>query len=110
MNIINCTPHEVNLVSASGCSIAVFPPSGDVARVASVEVAAPALEIDGVAVETIVREFGEVSGLPAPAPDTLYIVSSMARAAITGRDDLLVPHDFARDEAGNIIGCRRFAR
>lgn len=110
MTIINCTPHSVTLLTASGETIAVFPPSGDVARVVSVEVAAPALEIDGVAVETIVREFGEVSGLPAPAPNTMYIVSSMARAAITGRDDVLVPHDFARDAAGNIIGCRRFAR
>ena len=49
--------------------------------------------------------FGDVVDLPAPAPDTLYIVSRLVATA-ANRDDLVVPNGIVRDDNGNIIGCK----
>jgi hypothetical protein len=52
---------------------------------------------------------GAVEGLPDPAPDTRYIVSRTVAEACPDRDDLLIPDDTVRDEAGRIVACRGFA-
>ena len=51
---------------------------------------------------------GNVEGLPEQAGGVLLIVSAMVRCAAPERRDLVSPADFARDEKGNIVGCRSF--
>jgi hypothetical protein len=49
--------------------------------------------------------YGDVTGLPEPAPDTIYIVSAMVRMALPDRKDLASPAGLVRDASGNITGC-----
>ena len=65
-------------------------------------------------VELILTEFGEVSGLPEPQPDTFYVVSVVAANAAKSQgrstSDLLLVADTVRNAGGQIIGCQKFAR
>jgi hypothetical protein len=95
MNIINLTPHALNLVSPDGTNTTV-PPSGTVARVT----ATPG------ALETI-------PGIPVPIarPDTFYIVSAMVGARVS-RSDVFTPgtgpsDNPIRNEKGQIVGVTR---
>ncbi|SCL17886.1 hypothetical protein GA0074694_2164 [Micromonospora inyonensis] len=51
-----------------------------------------------------------ITPLPPPVPGTFYLVPLVVGLAAQHRDDLLVPHDTARDMTGSIIGVRRLAR
>ena len=53
--------------------------------------------------------YGSVENLPAPQPETLYIVSSMIQANCPERRDLVVPAPLVRDEKKRIIGCQGFS-
>jgi hypothetical protein len=77
------------------------PPSGKVARVATRRVPGPS--VDGI--DTFAVEFGEVEDLPAPAADTVYVVSGMVAARIN-RTDVFAPGELVRDEKGQPCGCR----
>ena len=61
-------------------------------------------EIDGVPLAVVA--YGEVTGLPDPAPGVVVVVSAMVRAACPDRADLASPGEPVRDEAGRVIGCR----
>lgn len=104
-NILNLTPHTINIVSADGAHVADIEPAGVIARVAT------ATESAGViaGIPVVRTTFGKVEGLPEPEEGTYYITSSLLAAAAkaTGRDtsDLLVPGRLLRDEAGRPIGC-----
>lgn len=105
VRIINLTPHAVTVLR-EGAEPIEYPPSGAVARCATQRQVVGSL--NGIPINR--TEFGEVSGLPDPAPGVYYIVSTLVAQALPDRDDLLVPDDTVRDEAGRIIGCRAFAR
>ena len=126
--IINLTPHSITETTTG----AVYPPSGQVARVA-VTMTVTGREVGGAPVS--VATYGEIEGLPAtaacpvcgagldsvlreqdmsychvcghdvPEPAT-YIVSGMVLAAISGRQDVVAPGDLVRDENGQPVGCR----
>lgn len=100
MEIINLTPHAINIL-ADGGTITI-PPSGTIARCG--EASEPAGEINGIPLVT--KTYTEVTGLPDEAPGVYYIVSAMVRQALPDRRDLLSPGDLVRDENGNVIGCR----
>jgi len=55
------------------------------------------------------KRFGDVTGLPEPKDNILYIVSQIVADACPNRCDLLVPSDIIRDGAGQVIGCRSFS-
>ena len=114
MNLMNLTPHPINLRGPDGADT-TLPPSGTVARVTSTP-GAPAA-VAGIAVPVFGRDtFGEVTGLPAPEEGTLYLVSALVGGAVAGtRDDVLVPgtgpQDGAvRDDAGRIVAVTRLKR
>lgn len=71
------------------------------------------LEINGISVPMITTVFGEPTDLPAPDPDTYYVVSIItaqaARASGRTTEDLLITSDPVRDAAGKFIGVRKFA-
>jgi hypothetical protein len=98
MNIINCTPHIVNVGSQS------FAPSGICPRciVNRVEVG----EINGIPVFKSVM--GAVENAPEPQHGTIFIVS-MVVATTANRPDFVFPDGIVRNEAGVIIGCTGFA-
>ena len=103
MNKINLTPHTLNLYDEDGIPVATIPPSGDVARVAVRRVANG--NIDGIPV--FKTTYGQVAGLPAPRPGTIYIVSGMVRAHPDVRDraDVFQPGELLRDTDGRPVGA-----
>jgi len=107
MKFVNLTPHAI--VILRGEEKITIPPSGQVARVR--EDRKSAGEILGIPV--FVVEYGEIEGLPAPAEDTIYLVSSLVLAALkakgVARPDVLAPDTGAgavRNEQGQIVGVK----
>ena len=80
--IMNLTPHGVALANAAGEITATLQPSGKVARMAVNREETGTLM--GLPVSTSV--FGEVVGLPDPAPETIYLVSTLIAQAVRRRD------------------------
>lgn len=113
--IINCLPHDAHLLVGDGRAVTIKQ-SGMVARVnerLSAPVTLTVATDDGavsISVECRTRALGEVVGLPGRAPGMLYLVSTMVADAASYRDDLVVPGDLVRDEAGKVIGCRGLYR
>ena len=105
MNVINCTPHEISLLTES--ENIVYPPSGIVTRVNATFVMVPSpLPL----VRTI---FGDITGLPEPMDHTYFIVSGMVLSALNGsRPDVIAPDtspaSAVRDPQGRMIGVKRF--
>lgn len=110
VKVVNLTPHDVNIVNDNGEVIRTYPATGTVARVASS--ASKVREIDGV--DVVSTEFGDVDGLPPQSSDTVYIVSMLVAQALSDRTDLIAPdtgpQSVVRDDKGQIIGVKRFAR
>lgn len=99
--IINLTPHAVVICDKDGQMIRTFESSGTIARAKAFTESIG--ELDGIALTR--TTFGELYGLPEEQPGVYYIVSAMVANAATGRNDLLIPNESVRDEAGRIIGC-----
>lgn len=105
MKLVNLTPHELKL-HAPGGHVLTVAPSGDVARVAQTDTLTGAVVVDGVALPVNKKEFGDVVGLPAPQPDTAFVVSGLVLAALNGsRLDVFAPGALVRDDAGNVVGA-----
>jgi hypothetical protein len=100
-NIFNITPHAI-IIEGHG----EIAPSGTIARVSTER--APQPDIAGIRI--ISQKFGGVSGLPAPMPGTIFIVSSMVLSALNGaRPDVFAPDtgaDAVRDSDGKIVAVR----
>lgn len=101
LQVLNLTPHALNLVLPDG-SVKAVPPSGQVARCASSS--APAGEFDGIPLSK--TTFGQVQDLPEPKDGVLLVVSALVRQAVPTRTDVASPGDLVRDEAGNVVGCK----
>lgn len=101
MELINLTPHEVNIVSEWGTRN--IPPSGQLARV-SVETVVVGETDDGILITA--SSYGEVEGLPEPEEGVGYIVSSLVAGHCKDRNDVFIPNDSIRDDKGRIVGCR----
>ena len=82
--MLNLTPHQIVVRRADGTDV-VYPPSGTIARVASVEEVTG--EIDGIPV--ISRSLGEAEGLPEEGVPC--IVSAMVLSAVPGRKGVFAP-------------------
>ncbi len=109
MKLVNLTPHDIDVVKDGYVEGAhrVIPRSGEVARVESTY--EDAGELNGFAL--VKREFGEIEGLPAPAPKTRYVVSGWVfdAAVKNGRTDVICPDtgpSAVRDENGRIVAVR----
>lgn len=113
MNIINLTPHAIVVQSESG-DRTTFAPSGTVARVTSTPgalVTIPGCPIPVANAQT----FGEVEGLPAPTPRTIFIVSAMVLARCQDRNDVVGPgtgpnDGCIRNDKGHVEAVTRFVR
>lgn len=112
MNIINLTPHTINLLEKDNEIYLnrLNIPSSGIARVEEVVIDENSITIDEFKVPIYTKTFGTTAGLPDALDDVLYIVSSIVKFANSNRNDLIVPMDFVRDSKGNIIGCLGFSR
>jgi len=109
IKLINLTPHPIKYIAPKG-EVVELRPLGNVVRIAEKTVR---VNYDGLyVVEDL--EIGEIDNLPKPCDGVMYIVSRpiamlLANKGI-GRDDIIVPHKFTRNEYGHIVGCTAFAR
>lgn len=114
-NLVNLTPHTINILGPNGQLICDVPPTQDVARVSfETKEAEPILigYINGERVEpflipTFVPHFGDVSNLTL-APNDIAITSAMVkmRARALGLDIHVVsPGMLARNADGTPQGC-----
>ena len=102
MEIINMTPHSVNILDEENKEITTIPASGKLIRLKSKVVKDG--EIKGIPISKTI--FGDPEGLPESKAGTYYIVSQLVKSACCDRPDLLVPAEVVRNLNGNIIGCR----
>ena len=106
IKIINLTPHAI---TAGG---ETFPPSGEIARVETIQV--PDGEINNIPVHK--QTFGKITGLPEKQRFTVFVVSAIVLAAAKemGRTDVVAPNtsspDVVRNEAGHIISVPGFVK
>ena len=109
MNIINLTPHCINIMDIEGNEVMKFESMG-IARADSFETVVD--DLNGIPV--VEMSYGNPIGLPDPVDGTAYIVSMLTiQAAIqVGRTtaDLYTTADLVRNEKGQIIGCRKLSR
>jgi hypothetical protein len=109
--IVNLTPHPITLRLADGDHTL---PSAGVARTASTPGTLGERDF-GFASPVVVAEattYGEVEGLPAPAPGVVYIVSAIVLSRCQGRNDVYGPgtgpaDGAIRDESGRIVAVTR---
>lgn len=108
-NIINLTPHKINIVDEEGNVVKIFESSG-VARAAQNDVQIGMLE----GIPIIETKFGEPVDLPEYSQGTYYIVSALTAkaASLSGRNtqDLLLTGKTVRNSDGQIIGCQALAK
>lgn len=107
--IINLTPHSVNVIRDDNSVAITIEASGNIARCSQTINIVDSIDLNNVAIPISSSSYGEVVDLPAPQDDTYYIVSRLVMSACPNRQDLLVPNDLVRDEAGRVIGCRSLA-
>ena len=99
MDIINLTPHTLNIHNPQG--IINLPSSG------KVRVSTEYKHVDTInGVEVFECEYGRVEGLPEAKDGVIYIVSGLVKAAVPNREDVMSPGELVRDEHGRPIGCR----
>ena len=108
MKIVNCTPHDVNLITENG-SI-TFPRSGIIPRLTEQQQKINSVTVNGIEIDIMKKSFSEIEGLPEPQDGTIYIVSALVAGAAKDRDDLVIPNDTVRDEEGRIVGCKNLAK
>ncbi len=57
-------------------------------------------------VNNYITSYGEVSDLPKPQENTLYVVSALVANALKGiRNDLRIPTNMVKNSLGQPIGC-----
>ena len=110
MNIVNLTPHALNFMpQGPDGPVVTIPPSGQVARCVVNRVQVDTVTVNGITVPVNQTRFGEVSNLPDPRPNTIYVVSALVAKAVPDRQDVFIVDDAVRDDQGYIIGARALA-
>lgn len=103
--LINLTPHDINIVEENGSIIMTLPRTDVVARVE--QKLTSVNEINGISIKESC--WGDIVGLPGPEENVFYIVSALVANAAKeqGRTkDILCPCDFVRDGEGRVIGAK----
>ena len=106
MNIINLTPHTINVYDENHNHVIDIQASGTVARVDAIKKVVGNVNN----IPLFETAYGEIVNLPEPSSNTMYIVSGLVKASCPERDDLLQPGELLRDDEGRPIGCVGFTR
>ena len=99
--LVNLTPHTINLVTENGEEIAVEP-SGQLARVTTETVRYGYIG----KIPLTKTEYGVVEGLPEPNDNCIYIVSLAVASRVPNRTDVMIPNESIRDDKGHVVGCK----
>lgn len=102
MRIINLQRHPVTVHPPNGGTPVTFPSRGQV----QVRMRPENLTENGLVKR---GRWTHTLDLPAPRPDTLYIVSSlvaMFELFNNDRTDMLFPWGLVKDEHGRVVGCK----
>lgn len=105
MNLINLTPHPVNMLDNEGNVIKVLPKCEVPPRLR--QETKNVGEINGFPLTE--TKFGTTEHLPKKQVGVFLIVSRLVSSANPKRTDLIVPNGLVRNENGQIIGCKSFA-
>ena len=112
MKAINLMKHTCT-IELAGHTLSL-PPSGTVAEVETEHAILGEISfsegVEGLQVPIVTRSFSEVKGLPEPAADTVYLVSSMVLAAVPNRRDVFSPdsgNTAKRNEKGHVVSVSR---
>lgn len=114
VNVVNLTPHDINIYDENENFIVTVPRSGTVARATATTTRTGRtlrfVNLGNAKVPENKTDYGAPIDLPNPQGNNIYIISALtAKAAEThGRsmDDLKVPGQGIRDEHGVIFGCK----
>jgi hypothetical protein len=99
MNIVNLTPHTVNITLKNNRIISYS--SSGVARIKyDVETIG---ELDGIPITR--QKFLATVGLPEPKEGTIYIVSRTVAENNSDRSDLFIVNGKVYDDKNNCMGC-----
>lgn len=111
VNLVNLTPHDVHLYVGE-TKVATFPKAANPARASQSAKAVGQVIVEGHTLPIFFVTYGDLQDVPPVTDDTMYIVSVIAGQAMlaAGRTDFLIVHDTVRDDKGQIVGCRGFAR
>lgn len=111
MKFVNLTPHAITI--ELGTKAITIEPSGKTARVDMNQEWLEQRLLSDAQVEIRVPCFtqipGDVTDLPEPAPETLYLVSNLVRAAVPERADVFSPDtgpSANRNDKGQIVSVR----
>lgn len=100
--LVNLTPHSITLRGQGG-SIPL--PKGEaLARVEMPKAPMPPLNVLGVKLPVRRACRGQVIGLPAPQPNTVFVASALVAGA-ANRPDVMSPGDLIRDDAGQPVAA-----
>lgn len=122
--IINCTSHDVDIYTPSGCYMRdgflyrrddevefpqpfrTYPAAKEPTR------ATFAQKVDDMADGILIFMWipDEVANLPEPKPGTYYIVPKMLAQALPEREDLIFPGTLVYDADDHVVGCIDFSR
>ncbi len=113
---INLTPHAVGVLDIDGETVINVPPCGKPARVDYTDIlASHVYHTHGgeriAAFNTVVRQYGEVTGLPPEG--SLCVVSMPVAERCAGRVGVYYPdsgRDCIRDDKGQIVAVRRLVK
>lgn len=101
--MLNLTPHAIVIRTDMGDT--VVPPSGDIARVTTVDTVVDTYK----GIPVVSRQFGDVTGVPADVNQPI-LVSAIVMAALVGRPNTYAPDTGAtaiRDDKGHIVAVTR---
>lgn len=106
VEVVNLTPHAVNLCDEDGNIFATYPASGTVARCEKSQVQVGTL--NGTPIFSV--KMGEVYDLPEPRDNTVFIVSRITADAVPERTDVFCTNGLVRDDDGQPVGCTSFSK
>lgn len=109
MNLINLTPHPVQIIGVDK-EVTILPACHTPARLNEQATPVKTLDYQGAIITISAVEYTHAYDLPGTLKNTLYVVSQMVAQAYPDRDDLLFPYDIVRNEDGSIFACRQLGR
>ncbi len=92
MNLINVTNRNITIVDQKGNVVIDLHPSGIIVA-ASIQIEVlKTVKMDQEEIEIVTYKYTDVSGLPDPRPDTMYVVTFAVLQALGGsRPDVVSP-------------------
>lgn len=106
-NLVNLTPHVINLLTNTGEVVAIEPISKDKpARVTATLKDCGVFEANGLIFNHTEQAFGDIINLPDEQKGMYFIVSRIVADAAPKRKDLVIVNDLVRDEQGLVRHAR----